>query len=70
LPYKLTFCLALILFLPHALVGKQREHLLQAKSYKDLHGRAMPYRLFVPMNHSNQKKEPLVLFLHGGGGRE
>lgn len=67
--YKLTFCLAVILFLPHALVGQQREDLLQAKSYKNLRGRTMPYRLFVPLSHSNQKKYPLVLFLHGGGGR-
>jgi len=69
LPYKLTFCVALILFLPHALVCQQREDLLQAKSYKDLHGRTMPYRLFVPANYSGQKRYPLVLFLHGGAGR-
>jgi predicted peptidase len=69
LPYKLTFCVALLLCLPHALVSKQREDLLQAKAYKDLQGRTMPYRLFVPPNRSNQKRFPLVLFLHGGGGR-
>jgi len=69
LPYKLTFWLVLILFLPHALVGQQREDLLEARSYRDPQGRTMPYRFFVPLNHSSQKKYPLVLFLHGGGGR-
>ena len=64
-----SLCLALILFLPNALVGKKREEVLVAKVYKGLHGRTMPYRLFVPENYTGQKRYPLVLFLHGGGGR-
>src|SRR5262249_38953743 len=65
---KLSFCLALILLLPNAPVCKQLEQVLEAKSYKGLHGRTMPYRLFVPENYTRQKRYPLVLFLHGGGG--
>lgn len=64
-----SLCLALILFLPNALVGKKREEVLVAKVYKGLHGGTMPYRLFVPENYTGHKRYPLVLFLHGGGGR-
>lgn len=36
----------------------------EAKTYK-----MMPYRLFVPKGYDKTKKYPLVLWLHGGGGR-
>ena len=29
----------------------------------------MPYRLFVPPAYSQQRRYPLVLWLHGGAGR-
>jgi len=65
---KFSVCLALILFVPISLVGKQREVVLQAKSFKAASGRIMPYRLFVPEHYAADKRYPLVLFLHGGGG--
>ena len=66
---RFCLCLGLILFIPNALVGNQREDILVAKTYKALNGQTMPYRLFVPANYDSHKKYPLVLFLHGGGGR-
>lgn len=42
---------------------------LQAKTYTDEAGRALPYRLLVPANYDATKKYPLVLFLHGAGER-
>ena len=30
---------------------------------------AMPYRLFVPKNYEPQRRYPLILWLHGAGGR-
>ena len=66
---KITFCVLIILFLPIALMGQQREDVLVAKTFKSQHGRTMPYRLFIPQHYNSQKRYPLVLFLHGGGGR-
>ena len=62
-----TFCLLLVLSL--TAVGQKREDILVAKIYKGSQGRTMPYRLYVPENYDKQKKYPLVLYLHGGGGR-
>ena len=66
---RLSLCFALILLLPIALVGQQREEVLVAKNFKSQHGRTMPYRLFIPEHKPGNKRYPLVLFLHGGGGR-
>ena len=67
--HKFYLGLAIILLLPNALAGNQREAVLVARTYNVPHGRAMPYRLFVPKNYNKQRKYPLVLYLHGGGGR-
>ena len=40
-----------------------------ALSYRDDHGHALPARLFVPRATEPGQKYPLVLFLHGAGGR-
>jgi predicted peptidase len=37
--------------------------------FKNERGETMPYRLFVPSNYDAKKKYPIVLWLHGGGGR-
>lgn len=41
----------------------------QARVLKNAKGETMPYRLFVPTNYDAKKQYPLVLWLHGGGGR-
>jgi predicted esterase len=40
-----------------------------ARTFRDAGGHALPYRLFVPRGLSPSRKVPLVLFLHGSGGR-
>lgn len=42
----------------------------KAREFRRKNGRgSMPYRLFVPANYDKNKRYPLVLWLHGGGGR-
>jgi predicted peptidase len=41
----------------------------QPRVFKNTHGESMPYRLFLPANYDARKKYPIVLWLHGGGGR-
>jgi len=64
-----AYSLVLILVLAALASGQKREDVLVAKIYKGSHGQSMPYRLFVPESYDKQKKYPLVLYLHGGGGR-
>ena len=66
---RFASCLMLVLFLAAGASGQKREEILVAKVFKGSHGRSMPYRLYVPENYDKQKKYPLVLYLHGGGGR-
>ena len=40
----------------------------QARSFTSSEGITLPYRLFVPPEYDPDKKFPLVLFHHGGGG--
>ena len=66
---RFSFSLLAILFLNVLATGQQREELLVAKVYRGSQGRTMPYRLYIPLNYDKEKKYPLVLYLHGGGGR-
>lgn len=43
---------------------EQREKILTPKVF-----RTLPYRLFIPLHYDQKKKYPLVVYLHGGGGR-
>ncbi|MFY9609623.1 MAG: prolyl oligopeptidase family serine peptidase [Blastocatellia bacterium] len=43
--------------------------LFEAKTFKSAGGVTLPYRLFVPKNYNAKKGYPLVLWLHGFGGR-
>lgn len=47
----------------------QREKILLPKVFKNSQGATLLYRLYVPENNDEKKKYPLVLYLHGGGGR-
>lgn len=48
---------------------KQREKILAPKVFKNSRGETLLYRLFIPLHYDQKKKYPLVLYLHGGGGR-
>lgn len=41
----------------------------QPRTYADRAGHKLPYRIYVPRGYDPAKKYPLVLFLHGSGGR-
>lgn len=48
---------------------EHREKILVAKTFKNSRGETLLYRLFIPQNYDSRKKYPMVLYLHGGGGR-
>src|ERR1044071_5373533 len=66
---RLACGLGLIPLLVAFAIAQKREDVLVAKVYKGSQGRTMPYRLYVPENYDKQKRYPLLLYLHGGGGR-
>ena len=41
----------------------------QARTYRSARGETMPYRIFIPRDYDSRKKYPVILWLHGGGGR-
>ena len=61
--------LALLMLMAVVQGAPPRAEVLVAKVFHAADGRTMPYRLFVPENYSAERKYPLVLYLHGGGGR-
>jgi len=48
---------------------EQREKILAPKVFKNSHGETLLYRLFTPLRYDQKKNYPLVVYLHGGGGR-
>jgi len=48
---------------------EQREKIFVAKTFRNARGETLLYRLFSPPNYDPKQKYPLVLYLHGGGGR-
>ena len=47
---------------------EQRERILLPNVFKNAQGETQLYRLFIPQNYDRNRKYPLVLYLHGGGG--
>lgn len=66
---RLYLVLMLALLIPGGCYGQERDKLLTPKVFKNAKGEALLYRLFVPANYDQKKKYPLVVYLHGGGGR-
>lgn len=48
---------------------RQVLNLYQARTYTDASGKTLLYRLFKPSEYDPARHYPLVLFLHGAGGR-
>jgi predicted peptidase len=48
---------------------EQRDKILAPKIFKTARGETLPYRLSIPQHYDQKKKYPLVVYLHGGGGR-
>ncbi|MCA1624078.1 MAG: prolyl oligopeptidase family serine peptidase, partial [Acidobacteria bacterium] len=70
--YKFNFYFlilaALFMFLTPFRV-KGQVSVFKARVYTSSSGKTVPYRLFIPEKYDSRKKYPLVLWLHGGGGR-
>ena len=45
------------------------EHSIEARVFENAHGDTMPYRIYKPANYNPKTRYPLVLCLHGAGGR-
>jgi predicted peptidase len=48
---------------------EQREEILAPKVFKNSRRETLLYRIFVPPHYDQNQKYPLVVYLHGGGGR-
>ena len=49
--------------------GEDREKILVPRVFQNSRGEKLLYRVFIPSNYDAKKKYPVVLYLHGGGGR-
>jgi predicted peptidase len=58
-----------IAFFSFSCSGQSRLQLTEPAEFEAKTYKSMPYRLFVPPNYDRTKKYPLVLWLHGAGGR-
>ena len=66
---KLFFVFLFALVMSGVCLAQDREKILAPKVFKNAKSETLLYRLFVPQNYDPKKKYPLVLYLHGGGGR-
>lgn len=64
------FCLALggVILLPTCSFAQDAGG-FAGHIYRNARGQAMPYRLFVPEGYRKENRYPLIIWLHGGGGR-
>jgi predicted peptidase len=60
-----------LLFFPFAQFSLAAEDKIDGfigRTYRSASGETMPYRLFVPPSYNDERRYPLVLWLHGAGG--
>ena len=57
------------LFLATPAIGQDMVDGFAARVYRSASGQKTPYRLFVPRAYDSTQQYPLVLWLHGAGGR-
>ena len=57
------------LLTPSAMTQSNLETRFEARVYEDGTGESLLYRLFRPANYTPANEYPLVIYLHGGGGR-
>lgn len=66
------FCLGMVIGLTMTIAGigvSGAEQKIEAREFKGKDGHTMPYRILIPPDYDSGKKYPLVLCLHGAGGR-
>ena len=61
--------LMLLLFTDSLVFAQKMVDGFAARNFTDSSGYSMPYRLFVPADYDKSRKYPLVVWLHGAGGR-
>lgn len=66
---RLFQVLTLAVIVPGSFLAQEREKVLTPKVFKNAQAETLLYRLYVPQGYDRKKKYPLVLYLHGGGGR-
>jgi len=66
---RLNLLFIFALLVPGTAFAQDRQKILAPKVFKNAKSETLLYRLFVPQNYDRKKKYPLVLYLHGGGGR-
>lgn len=64
---RLLIALAVVMACTASL--QAREGTFEPHTYRAADGATMPYQLFVPAGYDARRQYPLVLWLHGGGGR-
>jgi hypothetical protein len=64
----LWLTLLFFLFAPLSFAAEDDIDGFVARIYRNASGKTMPYRLFIPQGYSDEKRYPLVIWLHGAGG--
>lgn len=60
--------LCVLVLIDSGFAGKQEKN-VEARTYESPKDDTMPYRILIPDNYDPNKEYPLVLCLHGAGGR-
>lgn len=68
-PITFTLPSTFILFTVLAFSAMAGEPVIEARVFKSKSGSTMPYRIVKPANYDSKKTYPVVLCLHGAGGR-